>query len=254
MQVAEKPTDSSLAELYDRDYFEHGKYVDDRAARLEQKRRIDWLREHGVPAGARVLDAGCATGDFIAAARHEFDMYGNDISEHAIGVARRRMPELADRLTATPLEQLPRSAGNYDAVVLWDVIEHVWSPRDVLATLAGHVRPGGVIAMSTPNIGAIIARTMGRRWAFMTPPEHLCFFDRRTMARLVRGAGLELAGWRSVGKSVNTGFLVYKLSRVFPDIVPASAVKWFGTTAAARAVIYVPTGDIQYVAARKPAG
>jgi hypothetical protein len=92
---------------------------------------------------------------------------------------------------------------------------------------------------------------MGRRWAFMTPPQHLGFFNGASIGRLLEGRlGLRIVASASTGKWVNVGFLLYKLGRVFPSVGPvASRVQ---RSPLARAVVYVPTADIQYVTARKP--
>jgi hypothetical protein len=48
-------------------------------------------------------------------------------------------------------------------------------------------------------------------------------------------------------------FLLYKLRKVFPDVVPGTMVTRLRESVLGRAAVYVPTADIQYVTARKEA-
>ncbi len=250
VQVKERPTPGQMKRLYAQGYFERGKYVDDLAWRLEQKRRLAWVGLCGVPRGARVLDAGCAAGDGLLFAKRHYEMWGQDISEQAVEMARAKNPELQDRLQAGPLEDADFPEGYFDAIVMWDVIEHLWDPKAALAHMSRLLRPGGRLCLSTPNLGSVAARLLGKRWAFMTPPEHLCFFDLNTMQRLLADNGLEMTHWRSKGKWVNTGFLLYKLGRVFPGLINPALQGFLRNGPLAKAVIYAPTFDVAYVGSR----
>ena len=52
-----------------------------------------------------------------------------------------------------------RKLGKFDAVISMAVVEHIpHTPREFLAALASHVRPGGVLAIDTPNIARYFNR------------------------------------------------------------------------------------------------
>ena len=219
---------------------------------MENRRRLALLKGCGLKSGARILDAGCATGDFLAFARTTFDMWGLDVSEFAVEQARRKNPGIDHQIHAGFVEQQAYSPASFDAIVLWDVLEHLWDPVSTCRSLLDALRPGGYFVISTPNIGAGVARLMGRRWAFMTVPEHLGFFDHRTMTYLLEDRlGLQCVRWQTRGKWANLGFLFYKLNRVFPGWVPDWLIRFLRTGIPAKASLYVPTGDIQYAASRK---
>jgi hypothetical protein len=125
-------------------------------------------------------------------------------------------------------------------------------PKAVLRRLVTHLRPGGALLLSTPDIGALTARLLRRRWAFMTPPEHLGFFDRRSMRFLLEHElGLSVSRSVAKGKWANLGFLAYKLQRVFPDLIPLRLTERVQQSALAAGALYVPTADVRYVLARK---
>ncbi len=103
-------------------------------ARIGLRNRLRLLRRHGVELSHRVLDYGCGKGLFLdvlrangAAAAAGYDAF---------------VPAYAD---TAPLSD------TYDAVVSWDVIEHADEPRAFVSTVAALARPGGLVAIGTPN-------------------------------------------------------------------------------------------------------
>lgn len=253
VQVRDQPSAAELEAIYGETYFASSKYADLRAQQRENQRRLDLLEHAGVAPGGRVLDVGCATGDFIAAAGDRYDLWGLDVSPFATGVARERNPRFAAQVRTGFIEDQAFEPASFDAIALWDVVEHLWDPRRVLRQLVAHLRPGGSLILSTPDIGAVTARLMGRRWAFMTPPEHLGFFCARSLRSVLdEQIGLRTTWSEAHGKWVNAGFLAYKLGRVFPGLVPAPLTTLVQRSALGRATLYVPTADIRYVAARRP--
>ena len=106
--------------------------------------------------------------------------------------------------------------------------------------------------LSTPNIGACVARGMGRYWSLMTIPEHLIFLDRKTMRYFLENKlDLTMTDWISTGKWANFGFLVYKLRKMFPALIHSAMVEKVKNSSLNDLSLYVPTGDIQYAAAKK---
>jgi 2-polyprenyl-3-methyl-5-hydroxy-6-metoxy-1,4-benzoquinol methylase len=253
VQVREQPSAEELLALYGDGYFQRGKYDADLAQQREGLRRLAWLDKAGVAAGGRVLDAGCATGDFLALAGARYEMWGLDVSAYATDMARAKNPKSAARIFTGFVEDQRFEPASFDAIVMWDVIEHIWDPKAVLRQLLMLLRPGGALLLSTPDIGAPTARLLGRRWAFMTPPEHLGFFSRRSLRFLLeRELGLRIAAATSSGKWANVGFLAYKLQRVFPDVIPPRITERVQESALAAHSLYVPTADVSYVLAHKP--
>ncbi len=252
IQVRHMPNKTDLDQIYSTSYFEHAKYRDRRAIELENLRRLRLL-EAVLTDKAMVLDAGCSVGDFFSMAKARYTIFGLDLSDFAIDQARAANPEIADHLVSGRLEDTPFANQQFDAICLWDVIEHLWDPVPVLVDLVARLKPGGYLFISTPAIDTPVARIAGRYWAFMTPPEHLVFFTRRTFKILFD----EKIPARTVqffrrGKWANVAFIGYKIKRIMPGWLP----QWFLAPLAWPLIrhlnIYVPTGDIQYLVIQKP--
>jgi 2-polyprenyl-3-methyl-5-hydroxy-6-metoxy-1,4-benzoquinol methylase len=251
VQVLDQPEQEQLDHLYEDSYFKSNKYRDTNTLNKELLRRLNLMRQYIPSTGACVLEAGCGTGEFISFAKNNYDMYGFDISEAAIKIAQERNPQLSMQLWAQKDEEYNLPAAFYDAICAWDVIEHLRNPVPTFQKLMKSLKPDGYLFISTPNIDAFVARKLGAYWAFMTPPEHLGFFNKKTMSFFAENhLHATLKDWHTRGKTVNVGFLLYKLGRVLP-IVPSRMLKLFQTHPLSRLAIYVPTGDIQYVVIQK---
>ena len=135
---------------------------------------------------ARVLDMGCASGFFVAEAQRKgFEVVGADASAWMISRARQRCPDA--KFEVGGLESLSFEA-EFDAITLWDVLEHVDSPRAVLQRLHGWLKPGGSLLMSMPNAASFVARMLGPRWVLLLR-EHLWYFSPNTIAKLLPQCG-----------------------------------------------------------------
>jgi 2-polyprenyl-3-methyl-5-hydroxy-6-metoxy-1,4-benzoquinol methylase len=249
--VLDQPKQEQLDRLYEESYFSSNKYRDINTLNKELSRRLKLMRQYIPSMGARILEAGCGTGEFISFAKNNYDMFGFDVSDAAIKIAQERNPQLSTQLWAQKDGEYNLPSNFYDAICAWDVIEHLRNPVPIFQQLMKSLKSGGYLFISTPNIGALIAGILGPYWAFMTPPEHLCFFNKKTMSFFTEKQlhGI-LKSWHTKGKTVNVGFLLYKLGRVLP-VVPLRMLKLFQTPPLSHLAIYVPTGDIQYAVIQK---
>jgi SAM-dependent methyltransferase len=94
---------------------------------------------------ARLLDVGCGTGDFLLLARQRgWQPTGIDLSERAASHARARGLDAGTDWTELP-------SGRFEAVTLWNVVEFVERPLQMLADVHRVLVPGGRIFVRTPN-------------------------------------------------------------------------------------------------------
>jgi SAM-dependent methyltransferase len=135
----------------------------------------------------RLLDVGCSAGLFAELARAAgWEVAGIEPSRWLAGEARRR---LGDVVLCARLEETDLPAASFDAVCLWDVLEHVADPAAFLARAAALLRPGGLLALNVPNLESWIARALGRRWPLLLP-EHLFFFSPASLRLLLDRQGI----------------------------------------------------------------
>lgn len=168
-------SDGALAELYSDSYFVQGEYLDyareEAALRRNFRGRLRELRFH-VPRGGRLLEVGCAYGYFLDEASKHFEVYGCDISAHATGEAAKRHP---GRVVCGDIASL-RGDRPFDAICMWDTIEHLPDPDTVIHQASRLLRPGGVLMFSTGDIASAVAQVRGMQWRQIHPPSHLHYF------------------------------------------------------------------------------
>lgn len=122
--------------------------MDDRGAKENGQFFAAALRELGeVPAGARVLDVGCGTGDLVAHLRGEgFDAWGCDNAEY---VTEYRGGERLLEIARSPY-RLPAEDGSFDAVISSQVLEHAQNKDVLYREIHRVLRPGGVTLHAFP--------------------------------------------------------------------------------------------------------
>ena len=176
-----RPTTAWLASRYNyfgEEYFtEPSKLVSDfRSTRHDQ--------ELAIVAGAsgRLLDVGCATGSFVAAARAAgFDARGIDISVESTRYGRE---VLGLPLDVGDLYERRYPSQTFDIVTLWATLEHLADPNRFLAEASRLLAAGGRIALSVPNYASFTQRILGRRDRYVGI-DHLNYFTGPTLQRLL---------------------------------------------------------------------
>lgn len=163
-----------------------------KALRPHFQRRLRRIGTH-FPQRGRLLDFGCAAGYFLEMARDEgWSIAGIELSapmastaSHSLGIP---VPTTLDDLSPEP----------FQAITLWEVIEHLPRPVDVLSQLAERMAPGGALMLSTPNTAHWQAVRAKEKWVAFRPPSHLLYFTPATLHRALHDAGFEQISIRRV--------------------------------------------------------
>lgn len=147
------------------------------------------LDRHGLM-GGELLEVGCGPGYLLDEARGFFDsLTGIELSPPTAKLAE----ETSGAKVYLSHEALPRDA-QFDLIVGTHVIEHIYEPVAFVRELAQHLKPGGAMVLAAPHMGSLLRYLMGRRWPSFKYPEHVSYFDAKTLADMMRRAGLEVAG------------------------------------------------------------
>lgn len=181
------------------------------------RRALDHLiARHPLKPGSSVLDVGCAGGAFPKAASDAgFDVVGVEPSRWLAEQGQERYG--IDIRPGTLAEQ---DFGNrrFDLVTLWDVIEHLTDPDEVLADIRALLAPGGLLVVNYPDYGALVARLMGRRWPFLLSV-HLLYFTRRTIRAFLEKRGFEVLEIRPFFQTLELGYVLERGEPYAPPFV-----------------------------------
>jgi 2-polyprenyl-3-methyl-5-hydroxy-6-metoxy-1,4-benzoquinol methylase len=155
---------------------------------------LGWFHQeflHARPArGGRLLDVGCGTGDFVAAAgRCGYDAMGIDTDREAVQAGRshyRDLPLFCMRAEDF-LQQEPRQ---YDVITFFEVLEHLENPSGFIAMVRAHLKASGWMALSVPNNDSRLLAVYRRLTRVIDyPPHHLTRWTKQGLTRLMHAHG-----------------------------------------------------------------
>lgn len=140
--------------------------------------------------GRRLLDIGCASGLFLEAMQRyaDWNVAGVELNETA---ARATSKRLGVPVFVGAFEQAQYPDGAFDAVTLWDVLEHFHDPLAALHEIRRILRPGGALFIRVPNAGSYVRRLGGRYWVGYDMPRHMTVFTRTTLLRALGETGFD---------------------------------------------------------------
>lgn len=171
-----------------------------------------------LPAGARVLDAGCGTGGLLRrlrAAHPDWRLTGLDFSPLAVELARART---GSEVVQGSVMTLPFPAETFDAITSCDVLCQVTDPVAALREFHRCLRPGGFILLTMPAYAWMYSyhdRQVG----------NLRRYTRRETADLLRAAGCAVV--RTTYWNTLTFPLAVLRRKVLPPATPTSDVGRF---------------------------
>ncbi|MDB5321803.1 MAG: hypothetical protein JWN40_3434 [Phycisphaerales bacterium] len=140
--------------------------------------------------GRQVLDFGCYDGGFLKYLGAEWQTAGIEPSTVAAGIAAGHGVQiLGPTIDAVGAEH----NASFDAIISFDVLEHLPEPVATLSALRRLLRPGGVMVVETGNSAALAWRLTGPAYPYCGIVEHVGFFNERSLGVAGRRAGLELA-------------------------------------------------------------
>ena len=141
------------------------------------------------PRETRILDVGCSRGQFVrAAAALGFRAEGVEPAPHIAAAAR------ASGLTVHQglLEEQRFAERSFDAVTLFEVIEHLKEPCTLLRECRRILKPRGILVISTGNTASWTAAVMKSRWDYFQIAKdagHVSFFNPASLRRLASNCG-----------------------------------------------------------------
>src|SRR5438093_2137162 len=165
---ADLPERDSLLEIYGPTYFSdssgptrgqgYSNYLgEERNHRANAAARLDLLERHLLP--GRLLDVGCAAGFFLDEARRwGWQCEGVELAPTMVEHARHGLGLTVHDLA---FDEIDLESAAFDAITMWDYLEHSIDPVGDLERAVALLRPGGVLAVSTGDATSLAARVSG---------------------------------------------------------------------------------------------
>lgn len=205
--------------------------------RAEFRELLSRLEAFGKP--GRLLEIGSFAGLCLDEARARgWDPVGLEPSRWAAGHAR----SLGHDVVTGTIDDAPWEPGSFDAVCMWDVLEHLPDPLDALRRMRELAAPDGAVALTTVNVAGLSARVLGPRWPWYMRM-HLWYFTPQSLRLLFARAGFERVHVERHPKRFRVGYLLKRTERYLGGTARA-VQRAASRTGLADRVVTVDVGDI----------
>lgn len=168
---------------------------------------VDLVREH-VPRGARVFELGVGLGRFLERASREFECAGVDTNPHGVARTSERVGGNV-KVEVGSCEAIPRAPA-FDAVVAWDVLEHLPELDAALALVHERLPAGGHLIAVVPVYDGplgFLVRALDR------DPTHLSKLGRGEWLARLRAQGFEVVKFGGILRKLFAGRYYVHLTR-----------------------------------------
>jgi len=112
-----------------------------------------------------ILEIGTGSGFFLDFASENFpnsQFTGLELDERLLRETATRAPKAS--LHQGNAESFELGLNQFDLIVSFQVIEHLYNPDAMLKNVKAHLKPGGLFLVTTPNLSGFGARLMKERW------------------------------------------------------------------------------------------
>jgi len=158
---------------------------------LRKRRNLGYLPYTGE---GKLLDFGCGAAGYVAKmAAAGWNAQGMDMSAQAVEAGR----EAGLTIHQGTLPGADLNGELFDAVSMWQAIEHVPSPKATLQSIRDILKPGGRLLVVCPQFDSMSAEKFGTFWFALDLPRHLTHFTQKTLRAQVEAAGFEVEKMQS---------------------------------------------------------
>jgi SAM-dependent methyltransferase len=233
-----------LATLYASSSFDYDHEVE--SIQETYGRALGWLEARSSRCGA-LLEIGCGNGFFLRQARRRGwrEVRGVEPSADAVAKA---PPGLDGAIVCDVMRAGLFAPESFDAVCLFQVLDHISSPVELLEECLAALRAGGHILALNHNVCAWSARVLGER-SPIVDIEHTYLYSPATMCAIFAKAGFADAQVRSVRNTCSLAYLAQLAP--LPAAVKSRLLPALRARAAGRMRVTVPLGNLCLIA-RKP--
>jgi SAM-dependent methyltransferase len=148
-----------------------------------RKEALERLKQSGA-----LLDLGCSSGSFLAFMRStSWQLHGIEMSAQTAKVAE---SQSGAQVFVGNILDAPFPREYFDVVTCFDVLEHLYEPRRIMAKVAEWLKPGGIFYVLVPNVDSAEARVFGSYWHGLELPRHLFHYSPASLKFLAESAGL----------------------------------------------------------------
>jgi SAM-dependent methyltransferase len=152
----------SKENMFEEEYFKSFEFKNGKAVSYEEFCNSDYFQNETLPyiynkiikykKSGRFLDVGCAFGFFAKKFEKDFEVFGFDISNHAIKKAKQLLPKFKNNFFVHNAEEKwPFPKKFFDVILMWHIIEHLPHPKKCLENAFNCLKDDGILFIGFPT-------------------------------------------------------------------------------------------------------
>jgi 2-polyprenyl-3-methyl-5-hydroxy-6-metoxy-1,4-benzoquinol methylase len=151
------------------------------------KKKVGIVNKHAATKG-RLLDVGCGTGNFLAAAaRNGWQATGVEVNDEAREIA----SQSTESDIYTSIFDISAKS-KFEVITMWHVLEHIDKLEDTLKRIKELLITKGILILALPNSNSYDAKIYRENWAGYDVPRHLYHFTQESIRYLAKDYKLKL--------------------------------------------------------------
>lgn len=185
----------------------YGEVVDEGYLTTEKYRKLLSLKHlsavEKVKKKGKILDIGCFAGFFLELAKEKgWEAYGIEPSAWAANIAKKRGITIAGK----DIDTAKLQPEFFDVVTMWDVIEHLPNPQEVIKIIHKTLKKDGIVAFGTPNIESVFAKILKGNYPYLIRM-HIILYSPKTLKKLFEENGFKVIHTSTYGRTYPVGYI-----------------------------------------------
>lgn len=246
-----------ISNIYSKNYFMSQKikggyfnyFYESVINKLTFKYRLDKLSKLKQPSKSKLLDIGCALGDFLEVAKilQWKKALGVDVSQFAIDICKEKGLDVYKLNTpANLLKKL--GADSFDVITMQDVLEHLTQPSVYLSYIHTLLKSGGILFLTTPDIDSISRKLMRKHWYHYKQKEHIYYFNKKSIKKLLLSAGFIDVNIKPSLSWVTLQYIINRMKYYSKNIFSNPLINFLSNLPLCKIAFPIYTGEIEITA------
>ena len=190
------------SDVSNKDFFGYADYEKDKEPMKSNFVDILEYMKDKVPSQS-VFDIGAATGYFLDIAKSKnWATYGSEISNYSYNLSRVK----GHKMVLGGLEKYDDTL-QFGMVTMWDVLEHLKELNLYLKGVNRILKDEGWVLINTINAKSLWAKLWGKNWNMIIPPEHLFYFSKKNLNKLLEDNGFQIVEYRKMFKKFSLSYI-----------------------------------------------
>ncbi|MBU0633736.1 MAG: class I SAM-dependent methyltransferase [Candidatus Omnitrophica bacterium] len=159
------------------------------------KKRLKLIERYKSSKGNRILEVGCAKGEFLNSLPESYDKCAVEINEDGYNFVKENYKNIdIHNVRINDRDFKASKFGEFDVIIMWHVFEHVEDPAVFIDNLSKLLAKDGVLIFDIPNKDSLGFNLTQHWWFHLDAPRHLFHYNYKSIDSLIQRSKLKIVG------------------------------------------------------------